>query len=111
MDRQGFIALLSESVTTLLKGAGLTNLDPEDVPYELHAFGHAGKRFRFEELDEWLFIDEERFYAIIDLAVRKDRGVSIFVRISGHQPGAWDETWNNPPGSGPFKLLGPMPSA
>ena len=29
----------------------------------------------------------------------------IFARVSGHAPGSFDQTWNEPPGTGPFKQL------
>jgi hypothetical protein len=54
-----------------------------------------------------LYLGDDRFYRIIDVAVV---GVSadtttVFVWASAHHPGSFNETWNDPPGSGPFKQL------
>jgi hypothetical protein len=47
------------------------------------------------------------FNPIIDVAVIKvsHDEVTVFVRPSGYAPRSFEETWNDPPGSGPFKQL------
>jgi hypothetical protein len=56
-----------------------------------------------------LWLGPDRFFRIIDLAVScaSSRHTEIFARVSGHAPGAFEHTWNQPPGNGPFKLLIP----
>jgi len=47
------------------------------------------------------------FFRVINVAVRrvsKDAAV-VFMGISGHAPTSFDQTWNQPPGSGPFKQV------
>lgn len=53
------------------------------------------------------YISSDCFYRIIDVSVV---GIStdfcrVCICISGHHPGPLNETWNQPPGSGPFKKL------
>ena len=54
-----------------------------------------------------LFLSETEFYRIIDLAVVDISPTTTWVwaRESGHRPVAFEATWNQPPGSGPFKQL------
>jgi hypothetical protein len=54
-----------------------------------------------------LYLGANRFYLIIDVAVVEAAGdwTAVYVRPSGHRPGSFEQTWNDPPGSGPFKQL------
>lgn len=55
-----------------------------------------------------LYLGEDKFYRVIDIgvvAVSKEK-ITIFVRASSHSPTGFENTWNTPMGSGPFKLLG-----
>jgi hypothetical protein len=54
-----------------------------------------------------LYLGEDQFYLIIDVAVVEAAGdwTAVYVRPSGHRPGSFEQTWNDPPGSGPFKQL------
>jgi hypothetical protein len=47
----------------------------------------------------------DRFYGIIDVSVKSVSPVvtRVFVGASGHPPDAFERTWNQPPGMGPFK--------
>jgi len=56
---------------------------------------------------EMLARDAPRFPRIIDISVvgLRDGATLVFVRPSGHTPSTWEETWNVPPGRGPFKTL------
>jgi len=83
-------------------------LSPE-VKIVLHGAGHFGDLMDTLTAAKELYIGEDRFYRIIDLAVIKvsKKETTIFVRASSHRPGTFDQTWNNPPGSGPFKQLIP----
>jgi len=66
-----------------------------------------GRRISVEEAVSELFLSETEFYRIIDLAVVEVSPTTTWVwaRESGHQPAAFEATWNQPPGSGPFKQL------
>jgi hypothetical protein len=54
-----------------------------------------------------LYLGEGRFYRIIDVAVIEiaEDYTICFVRASDHAPGTFEQTWNSPAGSGPFKQL------
>lgn len=41
-----------------------------------------------------LFIDDEHFFKVIDVSVHPKRVGWFFVRPSGHDPDAWEETLN-----------------
>jgi hypothetical protein len=71
--------------------------------------GPDGRRISVEEALSELWISEDRFYRVIDLApVEVLPSITwVWVRESGHPPSAFDETWNEPRGSGPFKVLVP----
>ena len=60
-----------------------------------------------DEALENLYLGPHAFFRIVDVAVLrilKDRCV-VFIRVSGHKPAAFAETWNQPEGSGPFKQI------
>jgi hypothetical protein len=82
---------------------------PKDLTIELHGAGHSGEEMKTSEALEALYIGKDCFYRVIDISVvaASRTHTRIFVRVSSHSPGKFDETWNIPPGSGPFKLLEP----
>jgi len=60
-----------------------------------------------DEVLEELYLGPDKFFRIVDVAVLRvlrDRCV-VFVRVSGHPPASFADTWNQPKGSGPFKQL------
>jgi len=66
-----------------------------------------GRRISVEEAMSELFLSETEFYRIIDLVVVEVSATTtrVWARESGHRPAAFEATWNQPPGSGPFKQL------
>lgn len=79
---------------------------PRSFKVELHAPGCAGRIVDLDEALSHIYLADDRFYRIIDLAVtqvRPDETV-IFTRVSGHQPGDFDHTFD-PSGYGPFKQI------
>jgi hypothetical protein len=60
-----------------------------------------------EEALDRLYLGEDRFFPVIDVAVVEvgDDRTIVYVRPSGHTPGPFERTWNDPPGSGPFHQL------
>lgn len=69
--------------------------------------GPDGRRISVEAAAAELFLSDTEFYRIIDLAVVEVSPDTAWVwaRESGHQPAPFEATWNQPPGSGPFKQL------
>ena len=76
--------------------------------YEI-AFGEPRRRplIDVETAIQMLSRDAPRFPRIVDLSVigLRDAATIVFVRPSDHTPTLWEETWNVPPGRGPFKTL------
>jgi hypothetical protein len=54
---------------------------------------------------ELLYIGDDQFYAIIDVAVLEvtPRWTRVWMHPSGHQPRPFEDTYNYESGSGPFK--------
>ena len=66
-----------------------------------------GRRITIDDALEELWISPDRFHRIIDLAVADYSPAMtwIWVREAGYAPSTFEETWNDPPGAGPFKTL------
>ena len=82
---------------------------PRDFEIELHGAGSAGVIVPAETAVKSLYLDEDHFYRIIDFGVIGvgQKITRIFVRASAHEPASFGQTWNTPPGRGPFKQIGP----
>ncbi|HKO55573.1 MAG TPA: hypothetical protein VJ276_06805 [Thermoanaerobaculia bacterium] len=80
---------------------------PRLFEIELHGLAPRSRRMSKEDALHELYLGPDRFHRIIDVAVRRvgKDVTTVFTRVSGHEPGSWDETWNQPPGAGPFKQL------
>ncbi len=80
---------------------------PTDFQIMLHGAGHRGDLLSPSEAVDALFLGENKFYRVIDVAVVavSDQFTRVFVSASGHEPGSFEQTWNEPPGSGPFKQV------
>jgi hypothetical protein len=79
---------------------------PRSFLIELHAPGSAGEIMTDEEAIDRIYLGQDRFYRIIDVAIE---GISrhhtiAFVRVSGHPPGPFSQTWD-PGRFGPFKQI------
>ncbi len=57
-----------------------------------------------------MFVSEDEYYPTIDVGPKRiqDDNLVIFVGISGREPTSFSQTWNTPPGSGPFKVIEPL---
>lgn len=75
----------------------------------LYGAGHSGDLMDVQTAVDALYLGEDRVYLIIDVAIVEigKRFSTAFVRASSHRPGSFNQTWNNPVGSGPFKQLIP----
>jgi hypothetical protein len=80
---------------------------PRSFEIEMHGVGPHPKIMKKDDTFEAIYLGPDRFYRIIDVSVtRVSKEVStVFICISGHNAGPLNETWNQPPGSGPFKQL------
>jgi len=111
MTFEEFNKLFYEALHTALKNAEeqLQKKIPLNMEVALHGAGHSGELIDPLTAAKELYLGEEKFFRIIDVAVVKvsHNKTTIFVRASAHEPSTFDQTWNNPPGSGPFKQLLP----
>lgn len=79
---------------------------PRSFAVELHALGSPGNILGIDQAVDQMYLGADRFYRVIDVAVRRvlpDKCVA-FVRVSGHPPGAFGQTWE-PFDLGPFKQV------
>ena len=79
---------------------------PRSFEIELHATGASGRTMSVGRALDVIYLGSDRFYKIIDIAIRRVRpGKSVaFVRVSGHPPGPFSQTWD-PSDLGPFKQI------
>jgi hypothetical protein len=109
MTRDTFKTLFESALEVAAENADkkLGRSVPRVFEIEMHGLApHARTLTKEHALDE-VYIASDRFYRIIDLAVRRvSKDVTtVFMRVSGHSPGSFADTWNQPIGSGPFKQL------
>ena len=80
---------------------------PRQFEIEMHGLAPKSRILKREDVFEEIYLGPDRFYRIIDVSVsRVSKNVStVYMVISGHAPGPLNQTWNHPPGSGPFKQV------
>lgn len=101
-----FLTSAREAITRARERIGISlNTDQFDV--EFHGAGYSGKLMHRDRAIDLVYLDEKRFYRIIDVGVKAVRKSSalLFVRISGHEPSDFAQTWNAATGGGPFKII------
>src|SRR5438046_5456 len=79
---------------------------PRSFLIELHAPTSPGHIMNVDAAMDRIYLGNDRFYRVIDVAIR---GISpnqaiAFVRVSGHPPGQFSQTWD-PKNLGPFKQI------
>jgi hypothetical protein len=109
MKFEEFYKLFQSALNIAIKNAEdqLQRALPSNLMVVLHGAGHSGDLMDSLTAAKALYLGETKFYRIIDVSVIKVSGsmCTLFVRASSHAPASFDKTWNNPPGSGPFKQL------
>jgi hypothetical protein len=109
MNRESFKALFRKNVDVALHCAALEipNVKLAGPVIELHGCGVSGQRPSFDEAADRLFIDDKRFFQIIDVGLKpiESKTPILFVRVSAHPPSDSEHTWNTPRGNGPFKVI------
>lgn len=109
MTKDEFRELFDGALATAMANAAqrLKRSIPAEVQIKLHGAGHSGYLLSPLAAADALYLDESRFYRVIDVMVIgfSDQFTRVFVGASGHEPGSFDQTWNDPPGSGPFKQI------
>jgi hypothetical protein len=109
MTKDEFKAIFERALNVAAENAEeqLGRSVPRTFESEMHGLAPHPKTMKKNDAFEAVYLGSDRFYRIIDVSVvRVSKDVStVFVCVSGHQPGPLNETWNQPPGSGPFKQL------
>lgn len=109
MEFEEFRHLFLSALETAVENAEemLSRSIPRQYEIVLHGRGYSGQVVDVESVAINLYIDGERFYRVIDVAVQHvfPSITRIFVRVSGHDPVPLADTWNTPKGSGPFKQI------
>ncbi len=108
MNKQAFKRLFEEALETAARNADahLGQEAPRAFRIRLGS-PRSGDLLPPDAALDRLYLGEDRFYAIIDVAVIAvdKQWTTVLLRPSGHAPARFEQTWNNPPGSGPFKQL------
>jgi len=109
MNRKEFNVLLIRTLEAALHTAEkrLGRSVPHRLEIQFHGLAPHSRAMTPEDALEALYLGPDTFFRIVDVAVLqvlKDRCV-VFMRVSGHKPGSFSETWNQPEGSGPFKQI------
>lgn len=108
MNKETFKALFQKA---LLKAATQAELQwqltlPRSFMFDLNAFGYSGPLLTFDQTVDRIFISENKFYRVVDIAIT---GVHleyavVFVRVSGHSPSSFPDT-QDPKELGPFNVM------
>lgn len=110
MTKQEFWSLFKAALESAARSAEARVGHPVSRNFQilLYGAGCAGILMNPLTAVEKLYLGDKLFYRIIDVGVveANEDCTKVFVRASDHSPGAWDQTWNQPVGSGPFKQLG-----
>jgi hypothetical protein len=111
MNKDQFKELFLRSVQRAVENAKNSSLEwPVDFHIELHGAGVPGEIISLNDALNKMYLGDDLFYRIIDVGVkvRENKEVIVFVRISNHNPTDFSGTWNEPEGSGPFKVVFPL---
>lgn len=109
MEEEQFRELFYQELETAVQNAEkeLGRSIPRNFEVELHGPGYPVKILVPEQAFGAIWLSNKEFFAIIDVSViRVDKQHPvIFVRVSGHKPVPFEQTFNYPSGSGPFKQM------
>ena len=109
VSMEEFHKLFDEAISIAVSNASkrLQRSLPSHILILFHGLGYSGELVDVPTALNKLYINEKEFYAIIDLSVCEvdSKSTTIYLVVSGHTPRAFEKTWNNPPGCGPFKQL------
>lgn len=74
---------------------------------ELGGVGGVRNPLSPDEAFDILYLGDEEYYSIINVSVVsiKDQTITVWMQVTGHGPGPFNRTWNQPDGAGPFKFI------
>lgn len=108
MTRTQFNALFRGAIDEAIAAAQkvIQRAVPPTILVELHSLHVHGELVSASRALDEIYLDEMRFFKIVDIGFKgidHDKCV-VFVRVSGHSPGPFSETWD-PTRFGPFKII------
>jgi hypothetical protein len=109
MSKEEFQALFEHALEVAAQNAEkkLGRPVPRRFEIELHGLAPHPRMLKPSEVIDEIYLGPDRFFIVIDIGVKavSKKGCIVFVGLSGHSPGPLTQTWNQPPGSGPFKQV------
>lgn len=109
MNKEDFKSLFERELETAAKNAesSLGRSVPRKFEIELHGLPPHSPVLEERAALDLIYFDANRFYRVINVSVCKvsKDTTTIHMVVSGHPPSTFAETWNQPPGSGPFKQV------
>lgn len=109
MSKEEFKTLFEHALEVAAQNAEkkLGHPVPRRFEIETHGLAPQPRVLKKDDACEEIYLGPDRFYRIIDISVccvSKDVS-TVYMVVSGHPPGALNQTWNQPPGNGPFKQV------
>jgi hypothetical protein len=109
MTKNEFRLLFEDALETAARNAEakLGRTVPRRFEVELHGGAPKPRLLTVDQALNEIYLGGDRFHRVIDVGVRRispDR-TTVFLGISGHPASSLAETWNDPPGAGPFKQI------
>ena len=79
------------------------------IPRTFEILVHSHGVMSIDDALDYLWVDETHFYIVTTMFIAKmsQDVATAWVHHSGHAPGTWEQTWNEPPGMGPFHVVLP----
>jgi len=107
MNRSEFKSLFEQVIGEAIEKAKARvdeTISP-NVMIEIHGAGYTGDIISVAQAFDSIYLGDELYWRIIDVTVKRiePHQTLVFVRVSGHKPTSFEETWNDPKGYGPFK--------
>lgn len=109
MTKERFRALFEHALEVAAQNAEtrLGRPVPRRFVIEFHGLAPHSRMLTPDDAFGEIYLGPELFFRIIDIAVKSvtKEACVVFMAISGHAPGPLTQTWNQPPGNGPFKQV------
>jgi hypothetical protein len=110
MNRESFKKVFEEAIEkAILAQEEIQNRQlPRNFEVQFYGMDVSGEIIDVDLATDLLYIGEDEFVYLVDIAAlgANSKVTRFFVRVSGYPPKAtFEETYNDPPGSGPFKQV------
>lgn len=107
MNRSDFKSLFEQAISEAIDKTQkrVNKTISSNVMIEIHGAGHTGDIVSIDQAFDSIYLGDELYWRIIDVTAKSSDAnqTIVFVRVSGHKPTSFEETYNAPKGYGPFK--------